>query len=416
MNLILAGIVAALALHKPVRAPRPETSRLIASGVPDIVNQNRVVRLDPGRDDPTALVHYPTGASPVQQRRWLVDQLRGMGVPEKVLARIIIAELEEAWDKRRSEVAAQTLGDPQALDALQLEFEMSLEPELRAALGDYAFEQWDRENKLREALIGSVMRGTEVPLSPAEADAIYELMKKLEQRRFELERARLNGRMDDADVAKAYEEAHAESQRQMREILGEERYALAQGVHPDIMAAELKHELTKVSATDAQFQELLDIQRRLNDARTELDKQFEADPGSPAYAQKLAELEDARRREYERVLGQEAFEALQKQHDGRYLKMRKYAEAWGLDDAKLEHVYAAIRYYEKSVDEYIAGVRALEAQGARVDWAEVNRNLEQFGEQMQRALEGQLGQETFLKLKRNGVLPFSEVRGARTHR
>ncbi|MDW7980441.1 MAG: hypothetical protein RMH97_07740, partial [Verrucomicrobiales bacterium] len=341
MNLILAGIVAALALHKPVRVPRSETSRLIASGVPDTVNQTRAVRLDPRLDDSTALVHYPTGAPPVQQRRWLVDQLRGMGVPEKVLARIIIAELEEAWDKRRSEVAAQTLGDPQALDALQLEFEMSLEPELRAALGDYAFEQWDRENKLREALIGSVMRGIEVPLSPAEADAIYELMKKLEQRRFELERARLNGRMDDADVAKAYEEAHAESQRQMREILGEERYALAQGVHPDIMAAELKHELTKVSATDAQFQELLDIQRRLNDARAELDKQFEADPGSPAYAQTLAELVDARRREPDPVLGQEAFEALQKQHDGRYLKMRKYAEAWGLDDTELELVYAA---------------------------------------------------------------------------
>ncbi|MCX7721469.1 MAG: hypothetical protein N2379_00190 [Verrucomicrobiae bacterium] len=390
LNVVLAAAAVVLALPKRGLVP---AARELSDVTPATTKKEAVL-------DQQTPASRSEVRSESERRRAIIDRLRAMGVPNDVLARVALADIEVAWEARFWDEARGA--DPFKMAALQLEFDMTKDAEMRAALGEAAFRQWDQARLLREAISGKV------ELTPAESDAIYGLMKKLQQRRLELEQARLKGEMDDAEINDAYEKAYAELHQQMRAILGEARYALSQGLDVDMDAARLQRELAKVPATQAQFQELLDIQRRLNDARAELDKQFEAEPGSPVYAQKLAELEDARRREYERVLGQEAFEALQKQHDGRYLKMRKYAEAWGLDDTELEHVYAAIRYYEKSVAEYIAGVRGLEAQGARVDWAEVNRNLEQFGEQMQRALEGQLGQETFLKLKRNGILPFAQ--------
>src|SRR6185436_17638267 len=111
----------------------------------------------------------------------------------------------------------------------------------------------------------------------------------------------------------------------------------------------------------------------------------------------------ARDQEYQRALGTNVFDALQKDQDIGYSRMKKYENIWGLDDHKIDYVYGTLKYYEKSVQDYRARARALEAQGQSVDWDAVNKNLQQFTEQTQQALQNHVGQDSFDKMQRNGV-------------
>jgi hypothetical protein len=68
-----------------------------------------------------------------------------------------------------------------------------------------------------------------------------------------------------------------------------------------------------------------------------------------------------------------------------------------------------MKYYEKSVQDYQAQARALEAQGQSVDWDAVNKNLQQFAQQTQQALQNYLGQDSFNKMQQNGVFQFNQA-------
>jgi hypothetical protein len=67
-----------------------------------------------------------------------------------------------------------------------------------------------------------------------------------------------------------------------------------------------------------------------------------------------------------------------------------------------------MKFYERSVQDYQARARALEAQGQSVDWDAVNRNLQEFSAQTQQALQDYLGQDRFNKMQRNGVFQFNQ--------
>jgi plasmid maintenance system killer protein len=193
----------------------------------------------------------------------------------------------------------------------------------------------------------------------------------------------------------------------MKALLGEERYSKSQGTDASTAAANLRQDLAKANPNDAQFQELLTAQQQWNERRSELDKQFQDDPSSAVYAEQLKALETARDQEYQRVLGTNIFDALQKEQDGGYSKMKRYENIWELDDTRIDYVYGAMKYYEKSVQDYQAQARALEAQGQSVDWDAVNRNLKQFAEQTRQQLQNYLGQDRFNKMQRNGVFQFN---------
>jgi hypothetical protein len=273
---------------------------------------------------------------------------------------------------------------------------------MRAALGEEGFKLWDQGNMLREANIGKIQ------LTDSETNALYDLKKKLQQRHWDLEQARLNGEMDDAEINDAYDKAYSEFNQQTKALLGDERYAKSQGLDDGTAATNLQQELAKVNPSDSQFQELLKAQQQLNESRSELDKQFQDDPSSADYAEQIKALDEARDQEYQRVLGTNVFDTLQKAQDDGYSKMKKYENIWGLDDNKIDNVYGSIKYYEKSVQDYQAQASALEAQGQSVDWDAVNKNLQQFKEQTQQALQNSLGQDCFNKMQRNGVFQFNQ--------
>lgn len=346
---------------------------------------------------------YTDIASASDRRRWLIEQLRAMGVADDILARVALSDLDEDWDKRFEDAAETNHGDADAMAALQLEREREEDAGMRAALGEEGYKLWDQKNMLREADIGKLQ------LTDSETNAIYDLKKKLQQRRWDLDQARLNGEMDDADINDATDKAYAEFNRQMKVLLGDDRYAQSQGLDDGTAAKNLQQDLAKVNPSDAQVQELLKAQQLLNESQSELDQQFQDDPSSAAYAEKTRELNEARDQEYQRVLGTSAFDTLQKQQDDNYSKMKKYENIWGLDDNKVNDVYGTIKDYEKSVQDYQAQTRALEAQGQSVDWDAVNNNLQQFAQQTQQSLQNSLGPDYFNKMQRNGIFQFNEV-------
>jgi hypothetical protein len=398
LNVVLAVTVVVSVLRKSERSSAPSPSapeispgKEVSTG--EIANETRVFTNLP------KVPRYTDIASASDRRRWIVGQLRAAGVPNKILARVVLSDLEEHWERRFEECPR----DADSMAALQLEQDMSKDSEMRAALGEEGFKQWDQEYMLREAISGKV------ELTAAEADAVYGFKKKLQQRQFELEQARLKGETDDAEINDAYDLAYSEFSQQMKALLGDERYAKSQGFDEGTAAANLRQDLSKVNPSDSQFQELLKAQQQWNERRSELDKQFQDDPSSAAYVEQIRSLDEARDQEYRRVLGTNVFDTYQKEQDGRYTRMKKCEDIWGLDDNKIDYVYGTIKYYEKSVEDYQAQARALQAQGQSVDWDGVNKNLQEFAEQTQQALQHYLGEDSFNKLQRNGVFQFNPL-------
>lgn len=388
LNVVLVVAVLALVPHK-------SAERRAAPSVPE-VGPKTMTHETPVVVNQPKLPQYADMASESDRLRWLIHQLREAGVPNNVLARVAQSDLDESWQKRFEDCH----GNADTMSALHLEQEKDTESEMRAALGEDGFKLWDQGNMLREANIGKIQ------LSASETNAIYELKKKLQKRVRDLEQAKLKGEMDDADFNDAQAKAYSEFTEQMKALLGDERYAASQGLDEGTAATNLRQDLAKVNPTDSQFQGLLKAQQQWNEHRSDLDKQFQDDPSSADYADQVKALDEARDQEYQRVLGTNVFDSLQKQQDVDYSKMKKYEDIWGLDDTKIDAVYASLKYYQKSMDDYQAQARALEAQGQSVDWDAVNNNLQQFSEQTQQALQNYLGQDSFNKMQRNGLFHF----------
>jgi hypothetical protein len=390
LNVVLAVAAVVLVLHKSKPAP---------AAPPIEISPETTAKATPPPEWKAPL--YSEAASPSEKRRWLVDQLRTMGVPNKVLARIVLADLDKQWTSHATEVSKKCWGDPDTMAALQLENDMNRDAEMRAALGESGFKQWDQENMLREANSGKIT------FTASETSATYDLWKKLRQRDLELKQAGVNREMDEADVNDAYEKAVSEFKQQMSALLGEERYAKSQQTDDATAAAGLRQDFAQANPSDAQFQDILKTQQQWNDQRAALDKQFQDTPSSSAYADQLKALDAARDQEYQRVLGTNAFDALQKQQDPGYYQMKKYETLWGLDDNKINSVFDTMKYYQKSLQDYQSQVRALAAQGQNVDWDAANRNVQQFAAQTEQSLQNYLGPDNFNKMQRNGVFQLS---------
>lgn len=391
LNLALVTTVMVLVLRKSERAPSPPVREVLPE---KIKTETPVALAQPN------LPSYTGIASEPDRRRWLVDQLRAAGVPNEVVARFVMAEIDAGWQKRFDETALDSHGNPDAMVALHLEQEKDTDAQMRAALGDAGFRQWDQARMLREANIGKI------ELTAVETDAIYDLKKKLQQRSWDLEQARVDGNMDEAEINDATDKAYSEFNQQMKTLLGDARFAKSQGSGNE--AANLQQDLAIVNPSDSQFQDLLKAQQQIDDRRSALDKQFQDNPSSPDYAAQLKALDDARTQEYQRVLGTNVFDALQKSQDIGYSKMKKYENIWGLDDGKIDYVYGTLKYYEKSVQDYQAQAKALESQGQSVDWDAAKKNLQQFAQQTQQSLQTYLGADSFNKMERNGVFQFNQ--------
>ncbi|MGP8201881.1 MAG: hypothetical protein ACLQU4_20510 [Limisphaerales bacterium] len=391
LNIVLAVTVAVLSLHKLGRASAASASQ---------VNLRKMAG-EPGAGNRAAempvvakhleLPRYGDIKSASDRRRWIIDQLRTMDVPNDVLALVARVDFEVQWDSRFEEC----WGNRDKMAKVQLEMDMSKDAEMRAALGEEGFKQWDQKNMLWEAM------STEVDVTASEGAALYDLKKKLQQRELDLEQAKENGTMDDAEIADALNTAHSEFNEKMKALLGEDRYAKSQQLDDAFQAGILRHQLAGANPSDSQFQELFEAQQQRNQSLMELD------PSSPDYAEQYKALNDALDQEYQQTLGSNAFHILQESQDPGYSLMKKYENSWGLDDSKIDYVYNTMKNYAQSVQDYQAQFSALQSQGQNVDWDAVNAQLQQLTDQTGQALQNYLGQDSFNRLQRNHLFLFN---------
>lgn len=386
LNLVLLPVIGFLIMAKPKSQPLPAAGGARS----DFKTQPDQVFASPPNRLPAFKVR--TG----DWRDWIGD-LRAAGVPNRILAQVVLSDLDARWQKRFEDSS----GDADTMTALQLEQETNEEAELREALGAEGFKSWDEERQLREANIGKI------PLTASESDAIYDMKKKLQQRNWDLEEAMLNGEIDNSDFNDLQAKACSNFNQQMKSLLGDERYAESQGVDEGTAAANLRKDLAKVNPSDSQFQDLLQAQQQYNQRLSELGKQFQDDPSSPAYAEQVQALDAARDQDYQRVLGTNAFGSLQMEQDPGYNKLKKYQSAWGINDTDINYAYQTVQYYQQSVQNYQQQEQALEQQGQTVDWSAVNKNIQQFSQQTEQTLRDYLGSDRYDKIQRNDVFPFS---------
>jgi len=398
LNAVLVPIVVVLVVHRLNRvSPSPSmesSAATITNGSSiNVPNESTALMEQP------ILPQYGSFTSASDRRRMMVDQLRAMGVPNDLLALVARVDFEMQWDSRFEECR----GDMDKLAAVQLELNLRKDAEMRAALGEEGFRKWDQKNMLWEAM------STEVDVSASEAAAMYDLKKKLQQRQFEVEQARLKGTMDDVEIGEAYDKAYMEYNQQLRTVLGDDRYARSQQIDKAFVSDIFRHELAKAHPTDAQFDELFKAEQERNRSRAELDREFQNDPSSPDYQAKIQALDAMRDRQYQQVLGKDAFDNYRKEQDPTFSQMKKYETLWGLDNHKIDYVYDAMKQYEKSVEDYKAQVLARQAQGQDVDWDAVTRTLQHSADQTQQTLQNYLGEDTFDRLQRNRVLRWASL-------
>ena len=397
-NIVLAVTVIAIARHRLGRESALPAGQGTSARKANKVGQEDAMAQMPSFAEQSAMPQYSDIKSPADRRRWMIARLRAMGVPNDLLATVARVDFEVQWDSRFDDCH----GNMNKLAAVQLAMNMSKDNEMRAALGEAGFRQWDQKTMLWEAM------STSVAVTSAEAATIYDLKKKLQQRQLELDQSRLNGTTDDAQINQAYDQAYSDFYSQMKGVLGEERYKKSQQLDDDFMAGNLRAQLAKVNTTDSQFQELFKADQQFNQARLEFDHQFNGDPSSAPYQDQINALNTVRDQEYQRVLGSNVFYSFQEQQDPGYSQMKKYEDLWGLDDSKIDYVYNTMKQYQKSLVDYQARLFGLQAQGQSVDVSTVKNYLQQISSQAQDSLQGYLGADSFNKLQRNRVVQFTQ--------
>src|SRR5580765_2599728 len=127
LNVVFAVAFLVLVLRKSERAP--ESSAREVSPASEV--SHRKLTESPALNQQSRLPQYTEIASASDRRQW-VDQLRAAGVPNKILAGVVLTDLDEQWNKRIEECH----GDADKMAALQRGKERDDETELRAALGE----------------------------------------------------------------------------------------------------------------------------------------------------------------------------------------------------------------------------------------------------------------------------------------
>jgi len=389
LNAVLAGGLVIFTLHRPapkkLPAPRPQPVAAAVSARP--VSAPPV----PARPAPNHGTNGP------DWQDWL-QQLRDAGVPNNVLAGLVASDFENRWDKQRRAMERRYQRGELGGDWLarfELRHGEEQEKEMRAALGDEGFRQWDKENTLRDYDLDALN------LSSSETDALYQLRKDLTRKQHDLDVARQNGELDGADYSEQQDALQKENDQQFKALLGDDRYAAMQ--NPD---DGMRRSLKDLSVSDTQSQAMLDAQTKWNKQRTELEEQAQAQ-GISADDQ-LQALDAARDAEYRQILGADVFAELQKNQNSSYQMLKQNANVWQLSDSDIDYVYNALQGSQKAVSDYQHQSQMLQAQGQTVDWAKVQENIQLFSDQTEQSLKTYLGEDRFNKLKRNNLFNSAE--------
>lgn len=337
---------------------------------------------------------------PQNLNSWL-SILREAGVPNKIIANVVIADFENRWDTKERDLQQKyDTGeiDADALNQAETERIAERERTLRTALGETGYRQWDKENTLHDLNLSSVK------LSDAESDSLYQLKKNLLQSQHDLEQASCDGKIDTTDLSQKLSDAQTQYDAQTRTLLGDDRYA-AMNNSPDPVNADLRRKTKELHASDDQLTAMASAQKDWNTQRAAIEQQLEAGQLTPEqHDAQMQALDAARDSAYQHALGTNAFADFQKSQDANYQAMKHYSTAWQLNDTDIDYLYRSLQYYKTSVLSYEQQAQALQSQGQPVDWNGVQKSVSQFSSQLSLTLQNYLGDDRFKKLEQNNIL------------
>ena len=277
-----------------------------------------------------------------------LQQLRGAGVPNNVLAGLVVADFEIRWQKQLQEFEqryqAGAVGDDERA-RFEARRDDEQEKELRAALGDEGFRQWDQDNSLRDLDLAKLQ------LSASETNALYQLRKDRARKDRTLAEAWRNGELDEADYNEQQSAAQQEYDQQFKLLLGDQRYEALQNSEEGMEAA-LRQKVKHLNPADSQIEVMVEAERKWNRQRSELERRAQetSNQQTPdrrlAYEEQLQALDTARDQEYMRALGTNDFDQLQKNEDRRYQLLQRYANAWSLSESDIEFIYSSVQSYQ----------------------------------------------------------------------
>jgi len=291
-----------------------------------------------------------------------VATLRNAGAPNRILARMVLEDFDERWQQRLEDMQARYARgelDSNPLDVLNADRAEEQEKELRAALGEAGFKEWDLAQTLQSLNLKNVS------LSVDETNAIYSLHRDLQLKLRALDAERLRGNIDQEEYGAACTAAQQDNDEKMKQLLGAERLAMVQSPAGETDIA-FEHALHKVNVSSDQINSVLKLQQNYAARRAKIEQQIQENPDDPTVASlddQLHALDVAQNQERQTILGADASEALQKEQDYRYQSMKQHAAAWNLNDSQIDLIYQDILSYQKSVDDYQREALALESRG-----------------------------------------------------
>lgn len=338
--------------------------------------------------------------APSQPRPWL-EVLRGQGVPEKVIARLAIADFEDRWQSRQARAQeAYNRGDLDAdgLAALARQHDIEQETDLRARLGEDAYREWDAARLFQQFNL------SDLNLTAGETNSLYDLAAGLRQHLRELEKARAENQIDQATFNSEQAEAETNFQNQVRTLLGDDRYGAIHGTDPSV--GDLRRSLRGLIVDDQQFATLLQTQQQWDAARAQLQQQF-VETSNTNLQQQLSVLTSKRDEAFANILGTNGLALYLKQQDSRYVEMEKNAAQWDLDVSNIDSIYDAIQAYDGALMDYQRKARELEARGIKIDPEKSQQQWRDYENQMAQYVRGNLTEARYQAITRNQILPFA---------
>jgi len=371
LNVILIGALFFAPDHPSPPADRPPPERLSSPYQPRMSSE------------PTS-IQQSADARPVRSLsgpdwRQSLQQLRDAGIPRDVLAGLVISDFEIRWQKQLREFEQRHQAgavDDDERARLEAQREDEQEKALRASLGDEGFRQWDQDYSLRDLDLITLQ------LSGSQTDALYELRKDRARKDRALAEALRNGEIDEASYNDQQSVAQREYDQQFRMVLGDERYEALQNIEEGMEGA-LREKMKNLNTADSQLQIMLEAERRWNQRRADVERRARETPDQrQAYEEQLNAMDAARDREYQQILGASDFDQLQKNQDGRYQLLKRYANSWSLSASDIEYIYGSLQHYR-----------------------EKNPHAR---DQIEQSLLSYLGPERFERLKKNALFDTGE--------
>ena len=272
-----------------------------------------------------------------------LQQLRDAGVPNNVLAGLVVSDFEIRWQKQLREFeqryqAGAVDDDERARFEARRDDEQ--EKELRAALGDEGFRQWDKDNNLRDLDL------VKLQLSSSETDALYQLRKDRALKDRALAEALRNGEIDEADYNERQSAAQKEYDQQFKTLLGDERYEALQNSEEGMEGA-LRQKVKNLNPADAQFESWskpnasgTNDERNWNAGRRKIrirQRRTKSNCGlwMPPGTRNTSECWAQRFRPVTEKPGQPLS------------MLKRYANTWSLSESDIDYIYSSVQHYQE---------------------------------------------------------------------